>query len=317
MIGKTPTNPPAHGRSMKPILSALQLLGIAIFFFGCAPTEESLPPEPPPAPPAKIRVPIRSGILDWSAYDRWLAEPPQLVQIERLDRNTARLLAKGTHLAETILTEPTAAPDSNHADAIASLKHRAPGSVATSYYDKTRKPSTTVTVRTQQSLMDTYNRRWRGITESNLDSIVTQLSRQVDRDTQLYKANSSTSSRGGAQSSANLQYIQLWATLLGEANRLLVQMNQPAEPTDRERALAEWREFQERDLPLLHRLIEQNEIARHPISPDGAYEVEGDGELLLHFSAGSATLYYPLDGSHRYRLFDNRREVITRVLDSE
>lgn len=220
---------------------------------------------------------VRTGVLDWSPYEQWVKEPPRLVYVAALDGDSLNLLSRSVQLAEAVLT-PESPSDST--DAISNLRARAPGPVRVAQAE------------TEQNLMQTYSRSWNGITASNLDSVITQLERKSQRDLEKYTGR-------GRQISANRGYVQKWPSLLALARNVQAQMNRPSA---RDLALADWAAFQSNELPGLVRTIQQGKIKEIALSKDGAFAMEENGEILIRFQAGSAELYYPLTGSHRFRL---------------
>lgn len=295
---------------MKTVTNTLTIL-LTVLLSACSPEVPEVPTVletseiiPVPAPkPREIHVQVRTGIIDWQPYDRWLANPPTLVLISQIDATTRNLLQERMRLSEVILSTTDEPAKKDYTAAVEQLKKYAPGPV--------RGETAAKVITTQQHVVDNYVRRWSSITPSNLGSVVAQLEMQYERDVEQFRGNVSHT-KGGSQASANLSYVEKWRPVLISAKRLVEEMQAPAAISAREKALAEWTVFQEHDLPIVERVIREKTLDEVSVLADGSFEVEGPGEILIQIEVAGQKILYFKQGRHRFRFFNEQQTTLTK-----
>lgn len=284
---------------IRPTLTALGLLVFCLS--GCG-----RKPEPKQAP----SITVTTGILDWSGWQKWIQEPPRLVLTDQLDGETQRLVNEQTKLFVTLVTEPKT-PVAKAPDQGQRLETLKTAFLNNSYNQQTLTyPSGNetylnaygeVTYRTRTTNINIpHLDRWsryqgivRSLQLSNLATSIISLERQSGYDLQDLGQQRNSGGPVGVQARADTDWIN--GTLTPFLNQLKAIETPPAgAPSGHiEQARQRWQGFETNELVLIKRVIGERTLAETVASPDGAFSLQGRGQLCAVIKVAGRELFFP------------------------
>lgn len=264
--------------------SSLLLLALSAVLLhpGCKPAKIESAPDPAKAGQR------HAGRLDWSAWQRWVQTPPQVALVRKIDADTQERIAIQTRLFQAVISGNTNAT---------------PPAISRTQLDELRETLLASSTRTGNSPVphierwDRYANAARRMQPSDIATTITALESFVRRDRHDLTPQLGGTGAIGWQARSDLQWIDENITPLIATLKAAQSPADPAEasPISPEQARRQWQDFEKNELPKIAKAIKARTVDTAALTATGAYELDGEGQIVAIVTVAGRELYFPAD----------------------